>query len=388
MTTLLKATEIPHSRLGASSSDRWMNCTASSAYLAKVPREKFKTNRYQAEGTAAHELSAACLENGVDAWEYYGTTIQVEEFEFVVDEEMMDAVQLFLNHVRALMSSLENERPVMYVERRMKSLLDEEAYGTGDVVIVTTQRIVVCDYKHGAGKVVEADTAQTRYYGYLAIEEFDAFNAKEVECWITQPRIPHPDGINRVARYSVEDTIAWFSGYVIDKMNENRDGTGVLKMGDWCGFCEAKTICPAMKKSMREFPIIENPETLTPEELGELVVLGDLLKKMIADLEKEAYSRASRGVKVRGRKLVKKKSNRAWMEGKKDTVVEELGEKAWKPRELISPAEAEKLGDVGKRVVAKYAHQPSTGLTIAPESDTRSEVKPLMDSFLDTEASG
>ena len=46
---------------------------------------------------------------------------------------------------------------------------------------------------------------------------------------------------------------------------------------------------------------------------------------------------------------------------------------------LRSPAQVEKMRAVGKSTVAGLCHKPPGGLTVAPESDPRSEVDPTQE---------
>ena len=59
-----------HSQEGASSAHRWRPCKGSNNLIKKLMDEgaiKPRTNRAAAEGTCAHLVFAACLEDGDDA---------------------------------------------------------------------------------------------------------------------------------------------------------------------------------------------------------------------------------------------------------------------------------------------------------------------------------
>src|SRR6266851_7136009 len=61
-----------HSPLGASSAERWMNCSGS-VYLSKVIREINAfyegDTEYRTAGVMAHKVAAHCLNNDIDAWQ-------------------------------------------------------------------------------------------------------------------------------------------------------------------------------------------------------------------------------------------------------------------------------------------------------------------------------
>src|SRR3990172_8181607 len=111
-----------HAKLGASSMARWEACPGSIRLSRGIPRT---TSAYAAEGTAAHELAAACLEHGQNAAQYIDHAIGADGHEFIVDDEMAEAVQVYLDYVRSQWISPE---PGV---------------------------LVVCDYKHGSGVAVE-----------------------------------------------------------------------------------------------------------------------------------------------------------------------------------------------------------------------------------------
>jgi len=389
---IVNVEEIEHSKLGASGADRWMNCPAYIRLSEDLPPEAFEASEPAAEGSAAHELGALCLQTKSDAWEYAGKIYKVSGYEFEVDQDMIEAVQGYLDFVWSLMSKYDDA--ILHVERSLSSFLHDQAFGTADVTIeVPSKRLmIIVDYKHGRHVVCEPEKAQTRYYGYLALEnsEYDDFNL--VELWIYQPRHYHPKGSARNYNMSAEELTDWFTNECVPAMDATNDPESLFGMGDWCRFCPAKHDCPALRKEMTEFQIDLPVGSLTGDELGDLLNTGDKIIKYLGALSKEAYRRVMQGTAVKGRKLVDKKSNRIWKHEKtvKGESVEldieklmkkEFGKDAYQPQKIKSPTNIEKLPE-GKDFVRKYAYKPKTGLTMAAVSDKRVEVKPLIDTFM------
>ena len=88
-----------HSELGPSAAERWLNCPGSVLLI----RDMVKPDSiYAAEGNAAHELSEWCRINKVSASHYRDTVIQVGQYSFTVDQEMIDGVDEFVDYVNAL----------------------------------------------------------------------------------------------------------------------------------------------------------------------------------------------------------------------------------------------------------------------------------------------
>lgn len=88
-----------HSALGASSAHRWMACPGSVRLSTEAGASASRSGRAAAEGTVAHEIAAECLLLGREAWEYIGETRSHDGWDFVVDREMAEGVQLYVNFV-------------------------------------------------------------------------------------------------------------------------------------------------------------------------------------------------------------------------------------------------------------------------------------------------
>jgi hypothetical protein len=357
--------ELPaHSQLGASSSERWMNCPGSVSLIAmlnQLPPEDdvlLTDPEYRRDGTEAHALAAYCLQNDLDCWE----ADDPEQWPNV-SGDMMTAVQEYLDYVRALPTV---ER---YVEQRVH-LPDfhPDFFGTLDCAVVAPDRLHVVDYKHGVGVVVDAErNSQLMYYawGYLATRQYD--DSHPVALTIVQPRAFHPDGQIRSWETTVGHIREWAETELRPAMGVTQD-LEYLCLGDWCRFCPAKLVCPAFdglaKKALRSTEI-------TYAEAQQL-------KMMVKAIEEKAFERLMAGKSVEGAKLVKKRSYRQWKEEAEQALATKFGQKAYETK-LKSPAVIEKeLG--GKEMVAEFAFTPDAGYTVALATDvTRKEVKPVSD---------
>jgi len=197
MSASIQTEEVPHSPLGASSSKRWLNCPGSIQLAQKMgPEDQRKSGWSADEGTAAHELAATCILHDQEPWEYAGTEILVGSSSFTVNEDMVAAVQEYVEFVRSLYEEHREKGALIRVERRLASELHKDAYGTADVTIeVPEERLIVTDYKHGIGIPVEAYDEQTCIYGYLAYENREVTKTVDhVDLYIVQPRAFHSQG--------------------------------------------------------------------------------------------------------------------------------------------------------------------------------------------------
>jgi hypothetical protein len=397
--------ETKHSKVGASSSHRWLNCAGSIGLTDKLIEAgtvKPRTNRAAAEGTAAHLVFAAGMEDGDDAEAMRGMEIEVESWIFEVDDEMVRSVQEVLDWCRNRISKAKKDgfEVEVYVERGMETITCDDAYGTGDVIIhIVGDRLIVVDLKYGRGVTVEPDSDQNYYYGYLALENYveDEASIKVIELWIAQPRIPHPAGTIRRHVTNVKEVKSWWFDRALPGIEKTRDPQAELVIGEWCRFCPAKGNCPALKAEVFEFPASVDPAHLDDEELGDAITTLTALIQVKATLEAEALRRARGGSKVKGFKLVRQKANRTWKEVQpieneegelvetklEDAILDTFGVDAYTDPNLKSPAQIEKM-EGGNEFASKWAYSPDKGLTLAPDSDKRVEVRPNVERFYGT----
>ncbi len=262
-------------------------------------------------------------------------------------------------------------------------------YGTADAVIYDDEArtLEVIDLKNGSGVVVQVkNNPQLKYYALGAALSLGKDKQIEtVKITVVQPNAAHPDGVIRSEEIDYLDLLA-FAGELMEAARLTLDDNAPLHPGAHCRFCPAAPICPAQREMVQDLAQVAfeampldvppAPETLPP------AVFADILQKLpiLEDWAKSMRAHALRQLEadpgsVPGYKLVKKRATRSWVS---DTQVhqwlwEDKGyreEEMFKPRELKSPAQIEKL--VGKaNLPAEYVQQISSGYTLAPESDKR-----------------
>lgn len=396
-----------HAKLSASGSSKWMNCPGSISLEKGLPNE---SSKFAAEGTAAHELATWCLEDGVQALHYLGEKIDVEGFLFVVDHEMVDAVQTYVDFCH----SLEGEHE--WVEERVEYTdWVEGGFGTSDHIKIQILQskehdhhvINVTDLKYGKGVKVYAEwNSQAMIYGLGVLQSFshlfDFRDTDIVNCVIVQPRLDHIDEF----KISVGDLRAWAEKELAPKALEALGDDPSFHPGEkQCRFCLAKATCRALaaeslKTVFSDFSVIgadfgtgtytaRESEKLTSKELGDLMELIPTMLAWANSIEAHAFNELNAGRTVPGYKLVTGKAgNKAFTESKTALLLDDLEacglkeEDVFKPRDFKSPTQIEKILKANKaedleRSLFKDLWTQSAGRpTIAKESDKREAIQP------------
>lgn len=122
-----------------------------------------------------------------------------------------------------------------------------------------------------------------------------------------------------------------------------------------------------------------SPANLTPEQIATVLKGTELVEAWLKGVNEMAYDMLRRGESVPGFKLVEKRGNRKWTDPAQAemTLAANGLVEPYAPRELLSPAQAEKaLSKVAgkakaEKLVETLAHKPVTGATIVPAADPR-----------------
>lgn len=432
--------EREHALLSPSSAYTWISCKASTAAQLGQPDD---SSEYADEGTAAHTLMQMCLESGNDTAAYAGRIIGVgtevvgrdektgEEItkprrEFEVDEEMMQAVQLYVDGVRDRVTALElaGAKVEMLVEQRLsiEHITGEKgAKGTSDTILIAVwpdgrAEQETWDLKYGRGvQVVAERNYQGMMYSGAAYEEHSAFvDFTKVRIVIFQPRVSETpseweltpaellEWINTVAKPAADEAMMY-----VDSVD-----FAPLTLGDFnpgekqCRFCKAKAVCPALAKHVEEtigndFEYLtkaaatdETPalvDLLDNDRLGEIYPALPLIeswgKAVLARIEYELLQ----GNAVPGTKLVQgRRGARKWES--QDDAQATLKSMRLKVEEmynlkLISPTQAETLLKKESprrwKKLESLITQPDGKPSVAPESDKRDaiQIQPVADDF-------
>ena len=370
----MPATE--HSKLGASSAHQWMNCPASVRLCEGVADE---ATTYANEGSAAHALAEKCLETRTNAHDHLGIELTHGGEVFIVDVEMADAVQEYVNIIREDLSEVlgisdsidPNELYQQWtqssgiefgVEHRFHlDWLDPILFGTNDCYIGDALGVLrVYDYKHGAGVPVSAkNNPQLMYYALGCLGKDNLKMYHTVEIIVVQPRCWDDSVVPRWT-ISVEDLYAWAYERLLPAAKAAQAPDAKYVVGEkQCRWCRARGECQALAEQNMDLiratfddvsssPTVVPPtaERLTSDELGQINKMLPLFEQWTRSIRAEIAKRLERGEdsQVLGAKLVKKRSLRAWEDTGKAQVelMDAIGNDVLDVK-LKSPAQVEKI---------------------------------------------
>jgi hypothetical protein len=346
-----------------------MACPGSVALIATCPEQESST--YAVEGTFAHELAARSLDSGKLCSKFPG-----------YQEEAYDAVQTYLAVVREDQKALKAE---LHVETQLDGLkeLHESLGGTADACLtVSFGKLVVYDFKFGAGVPVDVEeNEQLLTYGLgalLALGDFDP-----VEFVIVQPRAQHAGGI--VRRWVTSQKHVYeFGEKLVIAANATEKKNAKLCTGDHCKFCPALCKCPTVQEEVMKTTALDfakpvpqtlpDPTALTLPQVKRILDLLPLVDDWARAVEEHAEHLAKSGQNIPGYKLVKKRSNRAWISEPEvlKTFEPLYGAKIYAPRKLLTPAQMEKLTGKGNAIIVDtLCMNPDNGECLVSEKDPR-----------------
>jgi hypothetical protein len=392
--------------LAPSASAQWINCPGS---LAMQAGEEDRGSIYAEEGTAMHEFAAAALTTGTPAEGFRGRIFTSEEGnDFEVDDEAIEAIQLYLDRIADYRARPGREPHLLMVEQRIYfgreiEVDDNLAFGTSDGLIIDEddEELQVHDLKYGKGVRVSAEwNTQGMLYALGAIRLVSPFfRPKRVRIVIHQPRLGNLDEWvidtfaleqwgRTIARDAARKALAELYGMEYP----------TLVAGDkQCRFCSARGACPeaakrAMNAAVDGFDNTTDAATLKLREIpDDLEALGRyaLMVPFIEDWCRAVAGRLDKvmieqGRKVPGFKVVLGKAgNRYWKDaaGAENALCNDFPQAKThtlpKLPELKSPAQIEKV--VGKAVMherlSEFVGQAPPGKTVVPVSDKRPEVE-------------
>jgi hypothetical protein len=385
-----------HALLSASSSGRWLRCTASPRFEENFPES---TSEFAEEGRLAHsfcELKVLKKFTTSVTQRTYTTRLNKLKQDERYQPEMEKTSDIFIEHLTELAMTYDAP-PYVAAEVRVDfSEFVPEGFGTCDCVMIGGDTITIVDYKHGKGVPVDAEgNTQMMLYALGALKKYAAIygdTIKNVRMCIDQPRIQ-----NELSMWetTVDELKIW--GTSIRPLAEKAfNGGGVFLPGEHCRFCRGKAQCKAradVNTALYEFidciPEAEGPlnsNTLTNEEIGELLIKGADLVSWYKDLEEYALKAVLNGDDIPGWKAVSGRSNRTFSD--QDAAIKAAIDAGY-DEALLYERKAKTLTEIEKLMgkaefaakIGQYVIKPAGKPTLATISDKRPQYNPAAADF-------
>lgn len=382
-----------HAKLGASSMHRWAACPGSIREQEGCPDN---TSYYAAEGTVAHELAESCLRIAEKSGKPYPARHKIGEkwfkegHEITVDEEMADAVQLYLDAIE----SATEEGDQTFIEHKFDlSLIYDGLFGTNDFCLYrpSEKLLWIWDYKHGAGVSVEAEgNQQMQYYGLGAAISRQNMPISKIRLTICQPRAHHKDGPIRSWEMKPMDLLK-FREDLVRAAKATEDPNAPIHPGSHCKFCRAQPKCPALiqkaQDAAKEAFAGGLPQDLSPDRVAEILSDADTVEAWIRAVREYAHRRLEMGSEVPGWKLVQKRAQRKWDDANIGMLSSFLHDRKgltdddiYAPKKLKTPAQLEKLlPKDDRKQLEPFIVTSSSGTTLVRDGDPRKSAAPSAD---------
>lgn len=388
-----------HALISASASARWIACPGSVALSQGKPDNSGEAARW---GTACHELSAWCLEEGNAAEAYRHRLIEVEGEKYEVDTKMIDCAQVYVDTVNGFVETTGGQ---LLVEQRVdySAVVGvPDSFGTADAIILAGKTLYVIDLKTGQRGVEAKGNTQLQLYALGALEDFGLVeDFEDVVLVISQP----PKSKEPSVYETTADNLRAFGNYVAKSAQQAAALIGVtdvdelmphLRAGPHChaNYCKARSTCPKLRGQVSE-AVFADLDALEPENvasqscstrvevteaehLAQLLVHCDMIEDWCKEIRAAAFDRAMAGEELPGWKVVQGRAgSRAWAD-------EEEAEAALKAmrlkldemykQSLQSPTQIEKILKDSPRkwkkvlpLITKSEGKP----TLAPAADKR-----------------
>lgn len=404
-----------HARLSPSSSKRWMTCPGSINLVEQLIEEgkieSDTTSKYAAEGTVAHEIHELCLLGNRNADHYLGMKFDADGFDFVVNTDMVEAVQESLDYIRERIEDAEDfgyTVELLVEERSSLQYLGINGLdgGTADAILIirdgaTVVSVEVIDYKHGQGVAVEVEeNTQALSYGLGVIRrpEYKGHPIDEgIRLTISQPRAHHPDGSIRSWDISKKELTKWEKKELIPKAKATFEKNALLvPSDDGCRFCNASGQCSALYAKTQEIAIADfkedsfpNPKIMTSDQKKTVMDHAEMIRAFIVAVENQVKQEVDNGSTdyEESYKLVRKTTHRKFTEEGSDEDFsplldylndDEVFDRTPKMKALgsIEKVLKKKAGkDKAKEIMDEITDKPEGSLVIAPISDKRKGVQ-------------
>ena len=356
-----------HAPLSPSSSERWINCTAS----AKHNVGSDTSSTYAQQGSEAHLMAEWKVKKALG----HKVRDPTDELEYF-DEEMEECTDAYCEFVMEQVQKAKQScsDPQVLVEQRLDfTRWVAESFGTADCIIVADGTMTVIDFKYGLGVLVDAEgNSQMRMYALGALDLFESlYDIQTVRMIIFQPR---RDNVS-IADVTKEELLGWAEEVLIPAAALAAKGDGEYCAGKHCQFCRIKATCRKraefnLQMAQYDFAV---PDTLADDEISMILDRADTFIGWVNDVKAYALEQAISGKQYPSFKVVEGRSNRRYTNP--DAVASAVTDAGYDPfeKKLMGVTAMTKLLGTKKfnTLLGSLIEKPQGKPTLVPESDKR-----------------
>ncbi len=369
------------------------------------------TSEYAAEGTGLHEAMAWILENDEEPESVVDRTFEgIFITPTLYSEAVAPALRGFDDYCDQVYEE-DGEDLMFTIEERCQLPGIDGAFGTSDIIGKTAKRVVIWDWKFGAGVAVSPeDNSQLKFYARAALHskaEWFGYGDStppddlRIDLVISQPRIG--DGDPQVWTTTYADLEAFREELVMAVDIALNHDTPPVSQGAHCKWCEAKHICPAKQQlgqrildtvdtALDEAPdgtdvkdaLVAMDVQFTPDDIADWLQDAADVEAWIKWVREMAFNELKAGREVTGKELDQGLGNASWTVDEK-TVDRRLASyglsvddrRVVKP---ITPTAARKLlkpDPKASKLVEKIIERPQSGVKMVDAGKAKNPVRPV-----------
>lgn len=367
-----------HALLSASAAYRWSVCTPS-ALLNKDIEDIQST--YAEEGTEAHQVCEYLVRKEYGP-KMRDPTKKLKHY----NSEMQECADTYKGKIDEIVAEVKqvDPQPTILVEQRVDcSPWIPGGFGTADCIVLAEGTTHICDYKHGAGILVNAeDNMQMKCYALGVLHMFgEIVNIENICMHIIQPR---KDNISSWTT-SVTELLDWGENYLKPRAQLAMKGEGDFVSGPHCQFCKVKATCRKRAEdnlAMAKYDF-QMPDLLDDTEIAVILDKVDDLVSWAGDVKDFALSQALKGTKYPGYKVVAGRSTRKFTDEEAVAkAVTEAGFNPFEQRLLGITAMTTLLGKTKfEELLSDYIEKPAGKPVLVSINDKRPEINSALEDF-------
>lgn len=397
---VLKVEPVQHAFLGGSTAGIWMRCTGAPTLWRTLGSER--PGRAAAHGSALHRVMEELIKPRVapearlsgppkvsrlyEPADFLRTLVQVSGYPDPVEigSEDVDLLAYALDFAETIIAGAE----LVVVERKVHPTVSGvevgEMFGYVDIGALRIRRaggfkLYVVDFKFG-WEPVGAESHQLAYYAVGLLDTLRRIKPGlhpqilEIEATIVQPKLQRVDSMT----YDLS-ALTHSSADIQGAYREYQRGEGELRPGEWCKWCKARAICPALRQELIAFP--DQAPSIDVDDFPALLAKARLARQAAAAVEHAALRYIGNGGNIPGFKVVKTRSVETWKVKGKDAAAVLL--KRGVDRGSIfkamvrTPKQLRRTGNVEAAALADLTKVSET-FAVVPSEDRRPAVVPSL----------